>query len=670
MIVTKVEQVRVLYIDDYILDRVLVRDALLSPGGRFQLIEAESRDQFDSLLHAQPYDLVLSDFNILGFTGLEVLDTVNQEIPGTPVIIVTGTGSEEIAAEAIKRGASDYVIKSPEQIRRLPHIIQQALENQRLRHERRAAQAALSASESRYRMVSEMTSDYAYGYQVMPDGDLQIDWVTGALERLTGYTGPEVTALGGWQTLLHSDDVPIALEQYRDLLAGNAKAVEYRVVTKDGVIRWVEDQALAIWDNDQDRATYIYGAVKDITGRKAAEEKQLELLVMAEALRDTALVLSSTSDFEQVLDRILENIGRVVTADAANFMLLEGDRVSIVRHRGYVLNDRETWDQMSMVIADRPNLARMVATRAPVMINNTHNSPHWEGLGEGEWIQSYAAAPVILDDGKVIGFLNLDHSTPNFFAQKHIDWLQEFTNQVAIALKNAQAQQALRWRSEELQQLTIRLAETEEAERLRLARELHDQVGQSLAVLSFNLNMLQDGLQASQNSDLLTQLDQSIHLVTEVSQGIRAVMDDLRPSILDDYGLQAALHWMTDRFSSRTQIKTHVTGNPLDPRLSSKLENAFFRITQEALTNIARHAAASQVTIVLQEIGKKVFLTISDDGSGFDLIPVKDPTQRRGWGMINMRERAEAVGGTLQIDSQIGQGTRLQIQIPRGDNAD
>jgi PAS domain S-box-containing protein len=133
----------ILYVDDYALDRALVRDALEKEHGGFHVTEAASRQAFEARLGEDDYDLVLSDFNILGFEGLEVLDTVKTRHPEVPVVIVTGTGSEEVAAEALRRGASDYVIKSPEHIRRLPHTIYQAIEKQQLRDERREAQEAL-----------------------------------------------------------------------------------------------------------------------------------------------------------------------------------------------------------------------------------------------------------------------------------------------------------------------------------------------------------------------------------------------------------------------------------------------------------------------------------------------------------------------------------------------
>src|SRR5262249_766104 len=111
--------IRILYVDDYPLDRELVRHALEIEHEGFQLIEASSRADFEARLAEGHYDLVLSDFNILGFEGLQVLAAVHAQAPRTPVVIVTGTGSEEIAVEAMKRGATDYVIKTPHHIQRL-----------------------------------------------------------------------------------------------------------------------------------------------------------------------------------------------------------------------------------------------------------------------------------------------------------------------------------------------------------------------------------------------------------------------------------------------------------------------------------------------------------------------------------------------------------------------
>src|SRR3990172_1120054 len=140
--------IRILYVDDNPLDRELVRHALEREHGGFQVVEATSREQFEARLAEGGFDLVLTDFNILGFEGLQVLDAVRARYPRVPVIVVTGTGSEEVAVEAMKQGAADYVIKTPKHIRRLPHTIRAAIE-------RRQAEEALRESEQRFRELAE-----------------------------------------------------------------------------------------------------------------------------------------------------------------------------------------------------------------------------------------------------------------------------------------------------------------------------------------------------------------------------------------------------------------------------------------------------------------------------------------------------------------------------------
>lgn len=134
---TEDAQIKVLYVDDSVLDRELVRDALLHEGDGFELVEAASRAEFEERLAEGPYDVVLSDFNILGFEGLQVLEAVGQRYPQTPVVIVTGTGSEEVAVEAMKRGAADYVLKSPSHVRKLPVTLRSILAQRRLEREQR-----------------------------------------------------------------------------------------------------------------------------------------------------------------------------------------------------------------------------------------------------------------------------------------------------------------------------------------------------------------------------------------------------------------------------------------------------------------------------------------------------------------------------------------------------
>jgi PAS domain S-box-containing protein len=161
--------VRILYVDDYPFDRELVRDALEKEHEGFEVAEAASRSEFEARLAEGNYDLVLTDFNILGFEGLQVISVVQAVNPSIPVVIVTGTGSEEVAVEAMKRGAADYVIKTPHHIQRLPRTIRAAIEKKRLQDRREQAEKALRESEEKYHSLYASMNEGVALHEIVHD---------------------------------------------------------------------------------------------------------------------------------------------------------------------------------------------------------------------------------------------------------------------------------------------------------------------------------------------------------------------------------------------------------------------------------------------------------------------------------------------------------------------
>lgn len=225
-------------------------------------------------------------------------------------------------------------------------------------------------------------------------------------------------------------------------------------------------------------------------------------------------------------------------------------------------------------------------------------------------------------------------------------------------------EQALLKSEKQLRALSQRLAEVEEDERKQLARELHDRVGQNLTALNLNLNLIFRKLSDDSKQKIAERFDDAIGLVEETAGHIRDVMSELRPHDLDDYGLLAALQWEADRFAARSQIQVEVVGEALSPRPSRSLETALFRIAQEALTNIAKHARAGQVTIALKATKNSIQLAITDDGIGFDVNKLKGGVDS-GWGLILMQERAQSKNGRLHVISKPDEGTRVLVELKR-----
>jgi PAS domain S-box-containing protein len=220
---------------------------------------------------------------------------------------------------------------------------------------------------------------------------------------------------------------------------------------------------------------------------------------------------------------------------------------------------------------------------------------------------------------------------------------------------------ALRQAAQDLHGLTRRLVQAEEAERRRLARELHDRVGQSLSALNINLDIV------SRESHALTpalrqRLDDSLGLVDSTLQSIENVMAELRPPLLDEYGLGAALGWHAEEFARRTGVRVAVADRHPAQSKNARPEAAvaLFRIAQEALNNVLKHARATNVRLEVSATDEELILHVEDDGQGFELA-----SARRGrWGMTTMRERAEAAGGQLHIASSPGEGTRIHARVP------
>ncbi|MBL8058036.1 MAG: PAS domain S-box protein, partial [Anaerolineales bacterium] len=278
-------EIRLLYVDDNPLDRELVRDALAHDTVSFQVTEAASRAEFEACLGPGRYDLVLSDFNILGFQGLQVLAAVKAVDPGVPVVIVTGTGSEEVAVEAMKRGAADYVIKDPRRIQRLPRTLRAILEQARQR------QAAAEAT-ARYRELFRSVPVALYRFTL--DGDVF-------------FANPAFLALLGLAESERFRHLPLtdlfvsaaALTDWLQRLdrEGLVRGFEAQWRRQDGSVIWTRAHARAVRD-EHFQVLYCEGSLEDITERKQAEAALRYHASLMEQVSDA--VMSTDAEFRVV----------------------------------------------------------------------------------------------------------------------------------------------------------------------------------------------------------------------------------------------------------------------------------------------------------------------------------------------------------------------------------
>ena len=235
-----------------------------------------------------------------------------------------------------------------------------------------------------------------------------------------------------------------------------------------------------------------------------------------------------------------------------------------------------------------------------------------------------------------------------------------FTVILRDVTERVRAEHALLESKQELRELASAAHTVREQEKSRIARELHDELAQSLTSVKMDLSAAREDLPTSQQQ-LSAKLEGMQNMIDDMVTATRRIAADLRPLMLDDLGLVPAAEWLAQNFTARTGIHCNFSVDPPELQLSDPYATAIFRILQESLTNIARHAHASLVEITLDGNGGEIILRVRDNGCGFDPTAPRKPAS---FGLVGLRERVTLLGGGISIDSAPGRGSVIEIQIP------
>jgi signal transduction histidine kinase len=274
--------------------------------------------------------------------------------------------------------------------------------------------------------------------------------------------------------------------------------------------------------------------------------------------------------------------------------------------------------------------------------------------------------PLLVHDRVLGGIFTARHrreSQP--YSPDDISFLQSIAGPLALAIENARLFDQAKDHRQRLRGISQRLVKLQEDQFKQLGQELHDHIGQDLTAIHINLSLIESMLPENTSDALRQRLANTNHLVTESVAHIRNIMSDFLPPMLEHYGLTAALLWYAQKFTNCTKIIVTVNDyNLKDLRLASDIELSLFRITQEALNNIAKHAQATQAEIELKDTGDYIVLSIRDNGIGFNL---RDVLARQGehWGLSIMKERARAINASFNITSVVREGTKITMQVLR-----
>jgi PAS domain S-box-containing protein len=436
------------------------------------------------------------------------------------------------------------------------------------------------------------------------------------LGRAPGTFTPSYEA---YLAVVHPDDRTMVEKAVHDAVrAGTPFSHEYRAQLPDGTIRHLHARGFVDRDGGGTPVA-LHGTCQDVTERRDAErlhrEAEERFRTLVEHVHDYAIF-------------ILDAEGRVASWNRGAERI-KGYRAEEIlgRHLSAFYPPEQGAEQASR------NLRTAVA-------EGRFDSEDWRIRKDGTRFWAHATITALKDDdGEVRGYAKVTRDIND----------------------RKRAEEDLRSYANRLMSTSRRLLEVQEAEKRRLAGELHDRVGPNLTALGMKLELLDGHLSAQSPAAVGGLIEDSKALLQETVAAARAVMGELRPQVLVDYGLVAALRAMAGGFSRRTGIDAAVEGVDGANRLPQTVELAFFRIAQEALNNIGKHSRARSVSMRYAESGGLVTLDIDDDGIGFDRGQPEENAADAGWGLIIMRERAEAVGARFSLATNPGQGVRVRV---------
>jgi signal transduction histidine kinase len=422
------------------------------------------------------------------------------------------------------------------------------------------------------------------------------------------------------------------------------------------------------------------GAALEAERRVTREMERLneELRLTAHELSlllDLSNLLAAPMSLQDRLHHALEKIVSSLKFPDAGMILLVRRQTNRLRVRASIgFSPTDDLDKKESQYVSALDLGERCVAKAMAMCRHLDGTiiefPPEQALQEQE-CQHHASPVSILSlplsaRQQVIGSIVLGQTSVNEEKRLSFDEFKlmlGIAQQLGLSIENARLYQEAQEREMMLAELLHQVVGAQEAERQRIARELHDATGQSLTAIALGLRGVETILQ-SDPSLAVEQIKELKSFGTHALGELRHIIADLRPSQLDDLGLVAALQWYVQEFEKRYAIRTNFAVEGNRSRLPTEYETVLFRITQEALINVAKHANASQAGVKLEIYPAQVCVIVKDDGRGFDLDKTLRGDRRAGWGLLGIQERALLLGGQCEIDSRPGRGTHIRVTIP------
>ncbi len=536
---------------------------------------------------------------------------------------------------------------------------------------------ALEAAEARFRTLVERVPAVTYLWDARwKPGEAAAQYVSPQIETLLGFTLESWQSDNNtWHQQVHPDDLDAVLDEWsRAEVAGEPFRVEYRMFTKDGRELWIRDEARQIESPGEDGKPW-QGVMIDITDRKRAEEA---LAASSERLRTLYDIAAAILAARSSSDIAREALGHIRA-------LAGCERASVVEYR--MDTEEAVWlavdSSIETSVADGRVAPRDLwgdvssFERGETRVVNDLNadnawSPSTDALA-AEGIRSHLTVPLVAE-GVLIGTLNLGSTEAGHFTDQHLDTAQQVAGQLAIALHQARLHEQVEHYADELErrlddlrradeqrrQLLARVVRAQEEERQRIASDIHDDSIQKMAAVGLRLESLRRRF--DEDGEAREQVDLIEETVKVSIDRLRHLMFELWPPALDRHGLADAV---------RTELDQTKATSGLDYSLCDELETEplpetrtiAYRIIQEAISNIRKHAGASTVEVTLANRDGGIDVKVTDDGRGIDAAPSSPPGHL---GLSAMHERADMAGGWVRINGRSGKGTTVEFWLPGG----
>ncbi len=403
-----------------------------------------------------------------------------------------------------------------------------------------------------------------------------------------------------------------------------------------------------------------------VTRTKGLESKAVAEHRGLSALRAITSVVSQSLDLDTVLSSALDKTLEIMKATTGGILLWDEERQMLCYRVQHGLS-KEYVQEMCCRLGE--GIAGRVAQTGEAILLEDISTDHRAarpGLIAAEGLRAFVSVPLRskCSKEKVLGVINIASHEACKFSSEDIQLLDSIATQIAIAIENAKLHQEVQRKDEIRGELLREIFSIQEEERRRIARELHDETSQALASLAASLEVASDMLPASADK-VRTRLKEAQALSISVLDEVHKLIYELRPTLLDDLGLVAATRWLADNNLGSAGVTVNFKTAGRERRLPSQLETTLFRVIQEAVYNIARHARAKNASVRLHFKKSVISVHVKDDGSGFDVEEAISSKDRpRGLGLLGMRERIELMNGTLSIQSRPRGGTEINIEIP------